>query len=539
MRVFLRRLDTAGWGSLLLGLCYLALCTAGAIQTGVSWDEAEHRIYGELSIDFYRTLGEERAATTYWTNYYGALHALVGAAAERLLPFEPWPVARHFASVAFSLVGFVYCVRLARLLAGPWAGFLAALLLATTPRWTGDAMFNPIDIPTAGMHTAALFYLARIAGSFERARTRDWLALGLATGLTLAVRAIGILILPYAGLALLAWALTAPRPRLAELRAHGRRLCVGFALACGVASVVTFALWPRLIVEPVTALLDTLVRTGSYPWPGDVLFQGRYHSGHALPSTYLAVWFAISTPLATLVGLALALVFVREWLTRERGVLIRVGVVLFAALFPPLYATLKHAVIYDGIRHFLFVLPPLAALAAAGWVASLRCARRWRGWTAAPLAAGLLVLTAEPLVWYARSHPFEYTYFNPLAGGLAQASHGYETDYWGLSLRSAAEELARTRLELFGPEGELGLICNVPWHMIEPWLDDPTKYRRVAPDDLDNPHQVLLLWYRLMPPGWQSDPVPTRAKTVVEGQVPFWQTYLVPRFLPRTPYGKG
>ena len=527
-----RRLDLAWRLSLLVALAYLALCLAGALQTGTSWDELEHRKYGEMTLDFYRTLGGDRAATTYWTNYYGALHALVGACAERLFPSLPWPSARHLGSVAFSLIGFLYTIRLARLLAGPWAGLVAALLLATTPRWTGDAMFNPIDMPTAGMHAAALFYLARLVAAPERARRRDWFALGLATGLTLAVRAIGILILPYGGLAIAAWVLTTSGSKLALVRQHGARIANGFLLAGATAAVVTFALWPRLAVEPWTALMDTLVRTGSYPWPGAVFFEGGFFHGHALPRSYLAMWFTITTPPAVLLGLALALVYRGEWLARERGALLRAGVVVLALLFPPIYATLEHAVIYDGIRHFLFVLPPLAVLAAVGWVAALRCAARWRRWSAATAAAVLLALSAEPAVWYARSHPLEYTYFNPLIGGLARASHSYDTDYWGVSLRSAADELVRTRRELMGPDGQLALLCNVPWHLIEPWLDDPSKYTVVPSDQVETPHQIRLLHYRTLSPGWDLDPPPTTKKILVEGQVPFWQTYLVPRFIP-------
>ncbi len=525
----LPRLDGAWRATLVLGLAYLALCVVGALQTGASWDEFEHRISGELTLDFYRTLGAERGATTYWTNYYGSFHALVGAAAERLFPTLPWPSARHLGTVAFALLGFVYTVRLARLLAGPWAGFVAALLLATTPRWTGDAMFNPVDIPAGALHVMALYYLARIVGAPEQAGLGAWFRFGLATGLTLSVRAIGLLLWPYATLALTAWAFGA-RPLGARLRAHGARIAAGFALATAVAAVVTLALWPRLLVEPLATLKDTLLRTNSYPWPGSVLFRGTYYSAHELPSSYLPVWFGISTPLADLLGLGLAVGFAGTWLTRARGAWTRGALVVFAVLFPPCYATLQHATIYDGIRHFLFLLPPLVALAAAGWSAAFaRVARLGRGVRLA-LGAVLAALVAEPVLWYARSHPYEYTYFNPLVGGLARASHGYDTDYWGLTLRSAAETLGEYRRELLGPEGRLVFMTNAPWHLFEPWLDDPSLYEKIGSDDLDRPHPVLLLWYRTLPVGWELDPAPDRAKTVVAGQVPFWQTYLVPRF---------
>ncbi len=518
----LRRMDAGWWATIAVALLYLALCASGALQTGSSWDEDEHRRYGEIVLDFYRSFGRERAAVTDEMSYYGALHALVGTAAERLLPALPWPSARHLTSVAFSFVGLIYCARLARLLGGRWAGLLAALLLAATPRWTGDAMFNPIDIPAAGLFMAALYYLARIAGSLESARPSDWLRFGVAAGLTLGVRLIGVLLLPYAAVLIVAWWLVSPRPYGATLRAHGPRVLAGFALATAAWSGVALALWPRLMVEPVRAMIDTFAQTHSHPWYGQVLFQGTYYGSREIPRAYLPVWLWITTPIATMLGGGLALAFWRGWLRSERGALLRVGILAFGVLLPPLYAIVSHAVIYDGIRHFLFVVPPLTAIAAAGWAAGLATVARWRRWALVPSALVLGGSLAEPIVWYARSHPHEYVYFNPLAGGLERASHAFDTDYWGLSLRAAAETMAARRLELVGSDDVLVVVTNANWHLLAPWLDDPAKYRLAAPG---SPFHLLLLWCRGQEVGWELAAHPLKRGFVVRDQVPFWQMY--------------
>jgi hypothetical protein len=222
-----------------------------------------------------------------------------------------------------------------------------------------------------------------------------------------------------------------------------------------------------------------------------------------------------------MIGLLFGLAFRGGWLPWERGPLLRAGIVVFAVLFPLVYATLTDATVYDGIRHFLFVVPPMTALAAAGWAGALRAAARWRSARVA-LATALVLLVAEPIAWYARSHPFEYVYFNPLAGGLAKASHSYETDYWGLSLRSAAEWLAEYRLQRAGADGPLVLTTNARWHLLAPWLDDPSKYTLRAGAGL----QATLMWYRTAPPDWESSAPPTKEAVLVEGQVPFWQIYV-------------
>jgi hypothetical protein len=84
---------------------------------------------------------------------------------------------------------------------------------------------------------------------------------------------------------------------------------------------------------------------------------------------------------------------------------------------------------FTGMRHFLFVVPPLAVLAGIGFDALLTALtpRRW-------IAAGAAAALALSLAWNAsilvRLHPYEYMYYNRLVGGLEGAARRYEMDYW-------------------------------------------------------------------------------------------------------------
>src|SRR5262249_21130876 len=95
---------------------------------------------------------------------------------------------------------------------------------------------------------------------------------------------------------------------------------------------------------------------------------------------------------------------------------------------------------YNGIRHFAFVLPPFAVLGglAAAWISDAM--RRFRG---ATIAAALVFLLgiAAPIVEMARLHPYEYTHFNRFAGGVAHARGRYMLDYWGLAFKQASQGL--------------------------------------------------------------------------------------------------
>lgn len=508
--------DLLAWGA---GLLFLGLALRGAFTTGMSWDEIDHRNLGEMALDFYRSLGEERQATTNVMRYYGALHALVGAGFERLFPGLHWVAARHLGSVLFATIGFLYAVRLARLLAGPWAGAVAALLLATLPGWVGHAMFNPVDVPTAGMFAAAFFQLVRLARGLEEARWRTWLVFGVFAGLTLAVRMIGILLVPFAGAVVVGWCLAHLGER-ARLRAALPRLVGGLALSGVATIVVSFALWPRMLVEPLEGLRDSLARTNQYPWPGQVFFQGQLILATELPRTYLPVFFAITTPLATSLGLAFALVRGATvlWPWRERLPLALA--LLLPLLFPPVYAALSGAVLYDGVRHFLFLVPPAAALAATGWTGAIGLLGRVRGGALAGTLA-LLALVAEPCAWTLRHLPLCYVYFHPLAGGLVGASRRYDTDYWALSVRPAAEWIVAHRRELAGDQ-PLRIVVSSSPHLFRPWLDDPALYQFVPNTE---PYHLLFVHSRWQTPGWEFLSPHEVGLRLVPGQVPFWQIY--------------
>jgi len=102
---------------------------------------------------------------------------------------------------------------------------------------------------------------------------------------------------------------------------------------------------------------------------------------------------------------------------------------------------------YNGIRHFVFVLPPLAVLAGlAGTRLAAFLAQRGR---LAAIAGGLVfgVGVAAPLADMARVHPYEYTYFNRLAGGVRGERGRYMLDYWALSFKQAAQGLKATLAE--------------------------------------------------------------------------------------------
>jgi hypothetical protein len=121
------------------------------------------------------------------------------------------------------------------------------------------------------------------------------------------------------------------------------------------------------------------------------------------------------------------------------------AVVTLAATVPIAITVLERPAMYNGIRHFVFVMPPLAALGglAGAWCIE-RAGRLGRAATIGAVAM-LLVGLAQPVIAMARLHPFQYTHFNHIAGGVKGADDRYMLDFWGLSFKQVSQAL-RARL---------------------------------------------------------------------------------------------
>ena len=92
---------------------------------------------------------------------------------------------------------------------------------------------------------------------------------------------------------------------------------------------------------------------------------------------------------------------------------------------------------YDGFRHFLFILPPIFML--AGIALQTVFQKIQHVWLNAIL---MLVVLSPAVLADIRLHPYQYTYYNQFVGGTGAAAKMYETDYWQTCYKDAVEQLA-------------------------------------------------------------------------------------------------
>ena len=435
------------WSVLLFALATaLVLFTFG--DYGVTWDESFHVRYGDGVLEYITSGFTDREAYRYLDlQYYGAAFDLMCAVGTRLSPLALYDT-RHLLNAFVALVGVLGCWFLARELGGVRTAFIAALLLMLTPRWWGHGFNNPKDIPFAVGYVWSTYGLVRLLPVLPRVPNSLALKTGLAIGMTLAIRVGGLMLFGYLGLVML---LSFPK-KLADVKA----LSLGAAKIVATGWLVMLAFWPWAQTRPLSAPFEAFEVMSNFTWRGTVLFAGSEIHSTQIPASYVSRWLLITLPEILLIGLALALVYA---LWEGRAYVL----VLFAALFPIVYIAIQRPIIYDGMRHVLFVVPLFSCLAARALELTYERLLAWR-----PAAARFsLALAGVYLVYLGaimvRLHPNEYVYFNAFVGGLSGAHGRYETDYWGNSNREAVRLLVEhIESESEAPPPYRVFVCSYP-----------------------------------------------------------------------------
>jgi hypothetical protein len=271
---------------------------------GVTWDEDVHNWYGVFVLDYYLSLFKD-ARCLHWLNLYnyGAAFDTIAAVLNRVSPFGTYET-RHLLNGLIGVLGLLGCWKLARTLAGPRAGFIAALFLLATPNYYGQMFNNPKDIPFAVGMVWSIYYMVRIIPLLPRPKWSLVVKLGVASGLSLGVRVGGLLLFCYLGLLVTCftlWRATELRSVSATLRESVAALWRVLLPTVAVAYPVMLLFWPWAQTDPIENPLRALIFFSHETFPYGTLFAGKYFPATDLPWAYLPTYIVLALPEIVLV----------------------------------------------------------------------------------------------------------------------------------------------------------------------------------------------------------------------------------------------
>lgn len=350
------------------------------------------------------------------------------------------PVVLQLGVLLFFLVAFVARRR------GILTGVAAGLILCVCPRFFAHSFNNLRDAPEA-----CLYGLASLATylAITRGRLAWWGVAGMATAFAFAQKTPALFVPVQMGMFLiLAWLWDKRHGRPADLLPW-RGICV---------AALTFVVAYFVVSPPIWR--DPIGQMGVY-------FHHVFAIGNWFTSD-MGTLLGPEVPVWDLHG-PLHVLLTTPPIVLVLGLLgaVAPGVDGKLRLFLLLWTLVPIARVsapgmrdFDGVRHFLEFLPPLAILAAIGLERLLRLARAEHRLVR---VAAVGAAVAPGLVVTAATHPNGICYYNGLIGGLGGAAKAGildATDYWGNSYWQGLDWLNENA------EPEAGLIVPVAEHVV-------------------------------------------------------------------------
>lgn len=308
---------------------------------------------------------------------------------------------------------------------------LGPIFLFLTPRFLGHIPGNSKDIPFAVMYfisCTAIYFFASSKKILAKILVVGIL-FGLTQDLRIAAITLYIILILFDGYIYLLEKHNNPD----DSETWGQILTkeIQTVILIGiVALLVSVLTWPYLGINVIPNIKELLKIGTDFPWKHTVVYQGKELQGKELPGHYLVTWFAIATPLIILIPSLLSPLVIKKRFQNRLFILLLLGIVTNMTI----YAILK-PLIYDGLRHFLFLVPFVSALGVMALVELFKNTQRKLIRVA--FVVIILINVAVIIRQIGILHPYQYIFFNSLVGGLQGAYGKYDTEYWGASYHEA------------------------------------------------------------------------------------------------------
>ncbi len=430
---------------------------------GISVDEQIQRDHALVSAKyiaeiFYPPLAnsselvDKPELSEYTHKHYGVAFHLPLLFVEKLLGFDDGPSNelwefRHFATFSFFFLStmFFYKILLERF--KNWKiALLGTLMLYLSPRIFAESFYNIKDLVFLSAFIIASYF------SINLIKEKNWLNLWLASisiAFAINIRILG-LILPMTILGFFVFDLIKNKSQLKYK-----------LLKILIFSIATFGFtilfWPAAWSAPIDVTIEGFTKMSNYDlWDNYIIFMGELIKGSEVPWYYIPVWIAITTPINNLVLFLFGSIFVIFKLFKKNGFRLYTTLeektdlfMLLVFLGPIVAIIIFSSTLYGGWRHLYFIHGAYVYLAIYGVVSLFnvlksKVVKRSTSISLRLVVVGLIALNmVHTCVWMIQNHPYQYVYFNTLAGDV---DNNFDRDIW----RVAGKDALINLLEITG-----------------------------------------------------------------------------------------
>lgn len=337
----------------------------------------------------------------------------------------------HVYIYSFCFLGLTCFFYLIKDIFGSKTAFFSILIFFFTPRIFAEMHYNNKD-----MVFLALTMMIYAFGwwFYKKANIRNALLFGLVGAFAANMKIIGLPIWGLIGLFIFV-------SKIFD-KTFDKKFLIRVFVAILSFVIIFFCITPASWGNVIDFLKYLFGSAQNFRWNDYLLFGGEHYckSTTGMPRKYLPIIMLLTVPLGiwilAIVG-GICIVYKLFFAKKKEIVSYLYLIVMGMGGFIPLcYAVLNATPVYNGWRHFYFVYASIMVFVAMGIHYVLKLWEKKKiGMTI--LGCYLLLL----LIGIAINHPYQYTYYNFLAGNHVESM--YELDYWDMSFKQALENIAR------------------------------------------------------------------------------------------------
>jgi len=444
-----------------LGLIIMVIMSTDA---GMSGDEHFHTEQAANVYNYYATLGQDSTAAVvtpdYNLPYYGQSVDNLAYFITKTFGIEDEYGTRHIVNSIFGWLAMLFTALIAYRIGGWRAAVITFVLIFLSPRFMGHSFNNLKDLPLATGMAFGVYCLVRFLQEFPKIKIKTAVLFALSIGFAISVRFAGLLIVAYFGMfGAIYWFIRNRKQGLFKTQGMKElKLMLGWGIAISIVGIViSIILWPFLLKSPINNFIDTMENMTKFAIAIRQVFEGEMQWSDILPWYYTPKFILMTIPLAVIVGLLFHIILM--W--RDKNKIFWSALVLFTFVFPIFWIIYQKSNVYGGWRHAMFTYPTMVVFAGLGFNYIIELVANKKAKIA--LAALPFVMMIMPLIHIVGNHPYQYVYFNELAGGVKNAWGNYELDYYYHSTRQASEWI-KDNAEKSGLETD-GKIRVATWHV--------------------------------------------------------------------------
>jgi hypothetical protein len=184
----------------------LLLMLVASKDFGITGDEVTQNTYGEMVYHYFATMGKDKACLEPFGRnlnvfYYGGMYDALCVAINKVSPFDMYNT-RHFITAICGFLVILFSSLLAKHYKGWGSALITAWFLFLSPRFFGESMNNPKDIPFALGMIMGVYFICKFVSAFPKPTFKDLAALVLSIAFAINIRVGGLLLIPFLMVAL-------------------------------------------------------------------------------------------------------------------------------------------------------------------------------------------------------------------------------------------------------------------------------------------------------------------------------------------------